>query len=234
MEGVRHVTRHAGPWLAVAWMVGTAAAVVVAVFAVNLAGSKVTTRPIASLSRQNVEEATAGDATVVVANDATAESLGTDTLDDHGATAGGSGDTERSGGDASSGSGSASGSGSSTATVADDGGGGSGTGGSGTPGGSGTSTHDGSTTTTEAEHESVTTTTAAPSGPVSKTVSGNTVTVQCSGSSVTLMSTVAAKPYAKQVKSTGPVEVVVRFTSATAEEVEVHATCSGGAVHWDD
>lgn len=225
-------SRHTGSWLAVAWVVGTATAVLISVMAINLAGSKVTTRSIETVSKSGVEQALIADAAVVVRDDSGEASSDTSAVDDHGGS--GSGSDESSGSGSSRGSssgGSSSGSGSS-----DDGGstGGSGSDGSGSgddggSGGGGSAT----TTTTEQEHDETPTTTAVPSSPVSRTVSGNTVTVRCTGDTIALVSSSAASGFTKEIDKSGPQEVSVQFANhQTDAEVEIKAKCSGGSVSW--
>jgi hypothetical protein len=211
------------------------AAVVVAVVAVNLAGSKVTARPIATVSSKGVEEALAGDATTVTASDVFGEGTESGAGVEDGATGPGSEVEDGPGAGGSKAAGSSGGA--ASVGASDDGGsvsgsdsGGSTSGGSG-PSGPGPGS---STTTTEREDHPVTPTTVAPSGQVSKTFSGNRVTVQCTGNTITLTSTVAVAPYSKQIKSSGPSKVEVVFLNPTGDDVEVQATCSAGAVHWDD
>ncbi len=229
-------SRHTGSWLAVAWLFGTVTAVLISIVAINLAGSKVTTRSISTVSRSGVEQALIGDAAVLVRDDGAEITSETTVDDDLGSSGSGRDDSSGSGSEGGSGSsqgGSSSGSGSS-----DDGGSKSGSGsdggGSGDDGGSGGSGGGSATTTTEHEHSNAPTTTAAPSNPVSRTVSGNTVTVRCTGDTIALVSSTAASGFTRVIDKGGPQEVSVQFTNRqTDAEVEIQARCSGGSVKWD-
>ncbi|MGZ4718201.1 MAG: hypothetical protein ACXWCB_16050 [Acidimicrobiales bacterium] len=232
-------SRRTGSLLAVAWVAGTVAAVVISIAAINLAGSKVTARPISTVSKSGIEQALAGDATVLVRDSGSETASDALTTDDHGGSGSvsddssgpGSGDRSVSGG-SSSGSGSGDDGGSGGGSGSGDGGSGDGgdSGGSG-GGGSGDS---GSTTTTEHEHEQTPTTTAAPSSPVSRTVSGNTVTVRCTGDTIALVSATAASGFSKEIDKSGPQEVSVQFVNQqTDAEVEIQARCSHGSASWD-
>lgn len=225
-------SRHTGSWLAIGWVAGTVTAVLISIVAIHLAGSKVTSRPIDVVSKQGVEDALVGDATVLVRDPDTDDTADSVASDDLGGSASGSDDSSgsgsRSGSDESS-SGSGSGDDGESSSGSGSGGGGSGDSG-GSSGGS-----SGSTTTTVHEDSDSPTTTAAPSSPVSKTVSGNTVTIRCTGDTIALVSSTAASGFAKEIDKNGPQEVSVQFANhQTDAEVEIQARCSNGSVTWSN
>jgi hypothetical protein len=230
---------------------GTAGAVAVAVLALTVAGSKITTRPIASLSRAGVEQASAGEdpafpttgesstTTVIGRIDGTGPGSGTGsgsesgrsggpgTATDDGGVRGGSGSGPTPGGSGPASGGSDDG----TGTASGGSGGSPGGPGSGSGSGSGSPGAPGGGSGGDGGHGGTTTTTVGSSAPVSRSSAGGTLTVRCSGDRVALVSATAAAGYTNVIDKNDGSDVRVEFVQGE-NRVRVEARCSAGAVQW--
>jgi len=223
-------------WLAALWVAGTAGAVAVAVLALTVAGAKVTTRPIASLSRDRVEQATAGGDPAFPATEESSTTTAVGRVADTGQSSGSG--VATSGSDRSGTAGSTDGgSGTDGPSVGSGPRAGSPEGGSGpTPGSSGGSAggpgsgSSGGGSRSDGGHGGTTTTVGA-STPVSQSSPGGSVTVQCSGNAVALVSATPAPGYTRVIDKADGSDVRIEFLKGDSQS-RIEARCSAGAVHW--
>jgi hypothetical protein len=210
------------PWVTVAWVAATVAAVVVTVGAVLVAGSKVTTRPMPSVSSDRVEAALVGNA-ASLSNESAGAGTGETVVSEtgHGGNAGDghAGPSLSAGGaDDHGGSAAPSGSGGEHPSV---------------PSSPSATVDDHPVSTTTSEADSPTTTSTPKVAVYSKVFQAGTVQVQCRGNDVSLLGATVKSPatFRWELSIGGPDELEGTFRS-DAIDYEVRAHCSAGNVIW--
>ena len=239
--------------LAAIWATGTVVAMVLAVVAVGLAGSRITSRTVPVVSRDAVAEelATAGPTTTVpsvpAGLDLAGPVAGTDGATEGGAATAGVGrasglaPTERGDADPAASAGPPAGAAPSTTAPplvalpppaslepGDDGttsnrSPGGSGGGGSSPGGSGSSPGGPAPTV-------ATTTTAPPTSTRTITSPSGSIDVRCTGSTVTLLATAPAPGFAAKVITASGQEVKVQLLDAQGKGSELRARCANGVI----